>query len=124
MWNHESGKQDWRPEIHLQDLIDRFRFDGFGRSDRHHRGVVYQAIDSAEGRGCSFHKRGDLRHVSQIDWYGKNLRARFLNHLLRFPEFGHIEIADRHPGSFSRKGQGDAAPDSVTGSGHDCDFIL
>src|ERR1700758_2767375 len=83
MWNHESGKKDWRPEIHLQDLIDRFRLDGFGRSNRHHRGVVHQAIDTAEGRGCSFHKRGELRHVSQIDWYGKNLGARFLNHLLR-----------------------------------------
>jgi hypothetical protein len=124
MWDRESGKQDWRPEIHLQDLIDRCRLDGFGWGNGHHCGVVYQTIDSAEGRSCSFHERGDLRHVSQIDWCGENLRARFLNHLLRFPEFGHVEVADRQSGSFSRKSQGNAATDSVTGSGNDGDSIL
>jgi hypothetical protein len=124
MWDRESGKHDWRPEIHLQDLIDRFRLDSFGRSNGHHGGVVYQTIDSAKCRNCSFHERGDLRHVSQIDWYGENLGARLLNELLRFSKFGQVEVADRQPGSFPRESQGNAAPDSVTGSGNDCDSIL
>src|SRR6516162_182554 len=103
MWDRESGEQERRPESQLKDLIDRFRVDCFSRSNGHHCCVVYQTIDSAKCRSCSFHKRVDLRCVSQIDWYGKNLCTRILNELLRSAELGHVEVADRQSGSFPRK---------------------
>src|SRR6516165_7921466 len=124
MWDRESGKQDRRPEIHLKDLIDRLRVDCFSRSDGHHRCVVYQTVDSAKCRSCSFHKRVDLRCVSQIDRYGKNLCTGFLNELLCSAEFGYVEVADCQSGSFPRKSQSNAATDSVTCSRNDCDFIF